>query len=165
MGTLNKLKRFLPQQLLTLLYNSLVLPHLQYAILCWGFNTSRLFKLQKKALRIITNIKYNAHTDPLFKILNLVKIEDMYRISLLKFYFKVKNELVPHYFTTIFTSNASYTYNTRGRNEPRHTLSRTSAAQKTVRNYMPVFLNTVPHCITDKIYTHSINGFSHYAKK
>ena len=165
LGTLNKLKRFLPQQILTLLYNSLVLPHFQYAILCWGFKTSRLFKLQKKAMRIITVSKYNAHTDPLFKKLNIMKVEDIYRTSLLKFYFKFKNETVPHYFTNIFTTTAAHSYNTRGQNEPRHTLSRTSSAQKTVRNYMPVFLNTVPHCITSKLSTHSIDGFSQYAKK
>ena len=49
LGTLNRLKRILPQDTLLLLYNSLILPHLQYAILCWGKRSSRLFILQKKS--------------------------------------------------------------------------------------------------------------------
>ena len=80
LGILNKLKRFLPHHILLMLYNSLILPHLQYAILCWGFKNSRLFKLQKRAIRIITCSKYNAHTDPLFKKMNLLKISDLYNI-------------------------------------------------------------------------------------
>ena len=50
-GILNKLKRFLPQVTLCLLYSSLVLSHLNYGILAWGYQTERLFKLQKKAVR------------------------------------------------------------------------------------------------------------------
>ena len=73
-----KLKRFFyPQQVLRIIYNSLILLHLQYYILSWGFKSDRLFKLQKRAVRIITCSKYNAHTEPLLKALNLLKIEDI----------------------------------------------------------------------------------------
>ena len=67
LGCLNRLKRFLPSTTLKLLYNSLVLPHLQYGILSWGFEYSRVFKLQKRAMRIISLSRYNAHTEPIFK--------------------------------------------------------------------------------------------------
>ena len=67
LGVMCRLKNFLPSHILRMLYNSLVLPHLQYSILTWGFKASRLEKLQKRALRIITRSKYNAHTEPLFK--------------------------------------------------------------------------------------------------
>ena len=46
---------------------TLILPHLNYCILCWGFKCNRGFALQKKAIRIITCSRYNAHTEPLFK--------------------------------------------------------------------------------------------------
>ena len=58
-GIMCKLKRFLPQQVLRILYDSLILPHLQYCILTWGFKSDRLFKLQNRAVRIITCSKYN----------------------------------------------------------------------------------------------------------
>ena len=59
--------------------------------------TKRIFKLQKKAIRMISLAKYNAHTEPLFKTLNLLKINDIFTSSQLKFYYKfLKNDL-PHF--------------------------------------------------------------------
>ena len=66
-GILNKLKHVLSQQIKTLLYNSLIVPHINYCIMVWGFQTNRIIKLQKKALRIITLSNYNSHTEPLHK--------------------------------------------------------------------------------------------------
>ena len=42
-----------------------------------GYENEKIFKLQKKAIRIISLAKYNAHTEPLFKTLNLLKINDI----------------------------------------------------------------------------------------
>ena len=84
-----KLKRFLPQQVLRILYNSLILPHLQYCILTWGFKSDKLFRVQK-AVWIITCSKYNTHTEPLLKALNLLKIEDIMKINALKLYYRHK---------------------------------------------------------------------------
>ena len=72
-GIMNKLKRFLPFPALKLMYSSLVVSHLQYGISSWGFECNRLIKLQKRAIRMITNESYNAHTDPIFKELKLPK--------------------------------------------------------------------------------------------
>ena len=62
LGVTNHLKRYLPTKVLRVLYNSLILPHLQYTILSWGSTLSRLSKLQKRATRVITCSKFNAHT-------------------------------------------------------------------------------------------------------
>ena len=61
------------------------MPHLNYGILCWGHKTKKTFLLQKKALRLITNSKYNAHTDPIFKKQSLLKLHDIYNLEILKF--------------------------------------------------------------------------------
>ena len=163
LGTLNKLKRFVPQNILLLLYNSLILPHLQYAILCWGSKTSRLFKLQKRAMRIITCSKYNAHTDPIFKKLRILKLNDIYNQCLLKFYYKFKQKTLPTYFHDILSSH-SHSYLTRGRNNPVHTHTNTSSAKFSVRNCLPRFLDGAPSLMTDKVDTHSFQGFSRYCK-
>ena len=60
-----RLKNFLPTHVLRILNNLMILPHLQYSILSWGFKTGCLDKLQKRAVRIISNSKYNSHTDPI----------------------------------------------------------------------------------------------------
>ena len=166
LGTLNRLKRLLPQYILKLLYNSLVMPHLQYAILCWGFKHGRLFKLQKRAMRIITCSKYNAHTDPIFRSLNLLKIHDIFKISLLKYYYKLKNNTLPHYLLHMFpVSSQTDTYGTRNRNIPIIPVSRTSSASYCIRYYLHDFLLSTPDSIKDKVFTHSPKGYSDYAKR
>ena len=52
MGILNKLKCFLPTNIKIILYNSLMLPHLNYRIMAWGFKCDRISKLQKKVINI-----------------------------------------------------------------------------------------------------------------
>ena len=56
--------------------------------------------LQKRAIRNVTKSAYNAHTEPLHKEQNILKVHDLYRLSILKFYFKLKNNNLPHYFNS-----------------------------------------------------------------
>ena len=84
-GVLNKLTNILPQHIRTIIYNTLILPHLNYCILCWGFKCNRVFALEKKAVRIITCSKYNAHTEPLFKTVKLLKFTDLLKLRELHF--------------------------------------------------------------------------------
>ena len=74
-GILNRLKYILLLEIF-ILYNSLILSHINYCIMAWGYKGNRLIKILKKAVRIITLSGYNSHTEPLFKQLNLLKIED-----------------------------------------------------------------------------------------
>ena len=102
---MNRLKRYLPFSALKLMYSSLILSHLQFAITSWGFEWERLSKLQKWAIRIMTNSKYNAQTDPLFKSLKLLKIKDIFDVQRMKFWYKFVNNNVPTYFASMFRYN------------------------------------------------------------
>ncbi len=104
MGILNRLKRFLPIQTKVLIYNSLVLSHLHFGILIWGYNCERVSKLQKEVIRILSLSKYNAHTEPLFKNLKLLKISDILKLQELKFYNKFKNNKLPYYLVATILS-------------------------------------------------------------
>ena len=53
-GILNILKYVLPLGIQIMLYNSLILPHIKYCIMAWGYKGIRLLKIQKQAVRIIT---------------------------------------------------------------------------------------------------------------
>ena len=55
LGVMNCLKRYLLLSALKIMYDSLILPHIQFGITCWGIEWGRLAKLQKRAVRIITN--------------------------------------------------------------------------------------------------------------
>ena len=63
-------------------------------------------------MRVITNSYYIAHTDPIFKTLNLLKLPDLYRLQLYKLYYKMKKQTVPTYFRNILTE-VIIPYNTR----------------------------------------------------
>ena len=63
----NRIKTSFPKPVLKSIYHSLITPYLYYGVLAWGFNNSRLLKLQKRAVRIITFSHFLEHTDPLFK--------------------------------------------------------------------------------------------------
>ena len=92
------LMSFLPSGVLQTIYNTLILPHMIYGILAWGRDTKVIHKIQKRAIRIIAASKYNAHTEPLFKQLNLLKACDICKLQELKFYHKLINRQLPKYF-------------------------------------------------------------------
>ena len=94
------LKYILPCDVLHTLYNSLIMPHFHYCPLAWGStinNGYKLHLLQMKAIRIINNSHYIAHTNPIFKKLHMVKVTDMFRIAIWKFDYKLRNNLLPPY--------------------------------------------------------------------
>ena len=97
-GIMNKLKQQLPTFTLKILYDSLIQCHINYGILSWGFNTTNIFKLQKKSIRVITKVKYNAHTDPLFKNHDILKAQDIFKLNILKFYYNYKHHELPAFF-------------------------------------------------------------------
>ena len=61
-GILNRLKHVLPLEIKIMLYNALLLPHINYCITTWGYQGNRLVKIQNKAVGIIILSKYNSHT-------------------------------------------------------------------------------------------------------
>ena len=97
-GVLNRLKYEYPLAILKTLYNTLFLPHLNYGILLWGSETESIHKVQKRALRIISDNKFNAHTEPICRAERLLKVKDIYRLGIYKFYYKLINNHLPHYF-------------------------------------------------------------------
>ena len=80
-------------------YSSLVLPYLTYGILLWG-NANKIYldkvhKLQKRALRIISNSSYLCHSKPLFEKYNMLNIFQMYDKEIGVFMYKYKNGILP----------------------------------------------------------------------
>ena len=166
-GILHKVKNILPEYILKTLYNSLVLPHLTYGILAWGNNTSVLNKLQKKAIRIISNVGYRDHTEPQFKKLNILKLEDIYKTTLLKFYFNYCHKSLHSYFNCLELTPRfeMHDYNVRSRKKLHITKVRTKMAESSIRYTLPRLINETATLILDKILTHSFQGFTLYMKQ
>ena len=82
-------------------------PFLTYAIIAWGNTYSTTLKpfyvLQKKALRLMTISKFDEHSSPLFKTLNIIKLHDLVSYQIAMFMYKFKNRLLPLVFNNFFT--------------------------------------------------------------
>jgi hypothetical protein len=164
MGIMNKLKMILPQNILKDIYNSLIMSHINYGILSWGYaNITSLNLIQKKIIRIITLSKYIAHTDPLFIELNLLKINDIKFINELKFYYKLQQNQLPEYFSSFVNyMRDRHTYNTRNRNNLVLPKISHEFARKCIRYNVIKSINETPDHIKNKIYTHSLKGLTKY---
>ena len=115
-GVINRLKFVVPQNIPVILYNSLILSHLNYCTLAWGYEHKRITKLQKKAIRIIHMAIHSSHTDPLFKKIRSLKFKDLFELNILKFYYKLMNNNLPDYFFLLLktdTGAETHNYNTR----------------------------------------------------
>jgi len=166
-GVLNRLKRLLPVHILRTLYCSMVQSRLTYCILAWGFNSQRLLKIQKRFMRIISLSKYNAHTEPLFKVLELLSIQRLFDLNCLKFVYKFRKKSLPSYFLNFdcILRSDIHEHDTRFSHLFYGEVTRTIMAENCIRHHLITVLNTTPECILDKIKTHSLEGFSFYIKR
>ena len=165
-GILAKIKHLVPQTTLKTIYNSLMACRLHYGILVWGKSSNKLFKIQKKAIRIITNSSFNAHTEPLFKSNNILKVNDLRKLHELKFFFKFHHNTLPSYFLNGFIefNDAHHAYATRHHGNLATPLFRHEYFRNNLRYCIVGTINNCPPEIKDKIFTHSFSGFSSYAK-
>ena len=109
------------------------LPYINYDILLWRNNHERVTKLQKKTIRIMNSKNYNSHTEPLFKKLHMLKVEDSFKLNQLKFIYKFINKDLPDYFQSFPIL----------RNSTIHNHSSREFAKKSLRNAL---LNTLNNC-------------------
>ena len=164
-GIMRRLKNTLPSRILLSIYNSIFLSYIHQSVLVWGHECpERILKLQKKAIRVIFKCKYNAHTDPLFKINKLLKFSDIYNVAAMKFYYKYSKSLLPAYFQNMFSNEpVPHDHFTR-QSQPRIQISKKKFTSKCIRYIIPKLHKTLPPLVTQKTSTHSLNGFSNYIK-
>ena len=81
-GIIYKIHHLIPPSILIDLYFTLVHPYFQYCNIVWASNSSlslsKLSKMQKRAMRVITNSKWNAQTAPIF----IIFVCSLYAISI-----------------------------------------------------------------------------------
>jgi hypothetical protein len=119
---LGRARADLNEHLLISLYDSLVLPHLQYCLMVWGnFEADRnkvqgetLLKLQKRFVGIIAGKGGRYHADPLFAKYGILKVEELYRQQLRMHAWKFHNDRLPDSQAAILTRvRESHSYRTR----------------------------------------------------
>ena len=145
---LTKLKHFIPENILYSLYSTLILPYINYGVLIWG-NTSKIyldkiFKLQKWAIRTISNTHYRSHTGPLFSKFNVLNVHDTFKLNLGIFMYKHHSNQLPPIFSTHFTKHVQ-THNYPTRNAQDYSINKTKKmfSDCAIRNCGPPFWNSL----------------------
>ena len=85
-GILYKIRDNLPTKTRLDYYYAYIYPYLSYCTIIWGCayqtHLNPLFIQQKRTIRTIVNAGFRDHTDPHFKALKLLKVQDIYKFQL-----------------------------------------------------------------------------------
>jgi len=102
-------KNFLSENSLKTLYYSLVHCHLVYGNQIWGCASESvitdLYRKQKAAIRIISNSSYRAHTEPIFKRLNILPLPSLIEFFKLQFMQRFIQGHLPPSFNNVWITN------------------------------------------------------------
>ena len=105
-GKMTKLKHYVPNSALLMLYYSIVYPHILYGIFLWGSTYTshhkKLQLLQNIAVRAICSLNWHEHVTPCFDRLSILKVRDVSKMEMAKFVHKSVNHSLPKYFQTYF---------------------------------------------------------------
>ena len=98
--------KIVPFRIRKLIYHSLLESHLHFGSVVYGAtnpkNLGQIETIQRKALRILTRSRYNAHTDPLFKKHNILKVSDLIQLNQTLIVRQYKNGKLPESFSGFF---------------------------------------------------------------
>ena len=80
-GMLCKARHYVPREELLSIYYAIFSSHLVYGCQIWGQSinifTEKVFKLQNRAMRILSFADFHANADPLYKLYNVLKLNDL----------------------------------------------------------------------------------------
>lgn len=149
------------------LFNSYILSKIEYGIEAYGkASCTALNKVQvqqNRALKILFNKDYFTHTQTLHKDLDKLLVKDIYKLSISKFVYKFKKELLPDIFDKTFISNSlMHQHNTR----QKHSLHRfnpgNNLGELKISHQGSIFWNSLPLKVRE---SKSLKSFSNKVKK
>ena len=193
-GILAKLKPILKDNLLKNIYYSLVYSHLSYGIEAWGSaaktNLNKINVLQNKAVRIMSGVQYFQvygqvpgplpSSEPLYKKLEVLKLEDIFKLNIAKFVYSTLTFLSPNNFHEWFSyDHEIHSHSTRSAAEitreeyfdvgiatQTYTLhtksSKNNYGVNMIQKSGPIIWNSIPERIQDST---SISSFKYQLKK
>ena len=105
-GVLTKARRYLDPTKRKTVYYSFVYPYFHYNVEAWGNSykkyTEPLFRLQKRAVRVIAGASKNSHSEPLFQQLNILNLGKLHHLSVQMLMFKWYHNSLPDIFESFF---------------------------------------------------------------
>jgi hypothetical protein len=138
-GILSKARQYFNSKTLIRLYYSFIYPYLIYCNTIWGnasqTNLWTIFRLQKIAIRIITNTRRRDSTQAISKKLKILRLPDIYTYSVSLFMYKYTHHMMPPSLNDLFQQNSEvHSHNTRGANKLRNPRIRTKLAESFITN-------------------------------
>ena len=148
LGMMSRCRKILSNDVLLLLYYSLIYPYLIYCSIVWGGAClSALHKievLQNRAVRLITYSPFRSSPGPLYKALHLLKFVDIYKIQVMMFMYKCKNSLLPDACMHYCLINSDHFYNMRNNHDFATISYRTNVREQCIRVVGPRLWNMLP---------------------
>ena len=105
-GIISRIRYCIDNKTTYLLYNSMILPYINYCCLIWGINyesqLQRLIILQKRAVRLIVKIYPPASSQPLFKEYKILKIDQIAKMQMILVVHRFLKSELPASLQTLF---------------------------------------------------------------
>ena len=145
------------------MFNSLVLPHFNYCSNVWNSfsndHINKLYKLQKRAARVITRSNYETRSAQIFQTLHWKPIKDILDKRYLIMIFKTLQGLAPNYLRQLLNVSNNNSYQLRSNNR---NLSlpkpRTNFCKKSFSYRGAVMCNDLPIKIINQALTPNFSG-------
>ena len=117
-GLLYKTRDYCPTSILKSLYYSIFNSHASYGLPVWGYADqvyiNKIIHAQKKAIRAITFSKYREHSAPIFKKLEILKLQDLVYLKTASLLWDLNKGTLPLSLSSYFTrANSIHEKNTR----------------------------------------------------
>ena len=111
-GILSRARKLLNPVILRQLYYSFLYPYLTYCSIIWGLASASilwpLFRLQKRTIRIICNIKRRESTQIALKKLRIMRLPEIHIFAVLIFMYKYRNGILPTTFNNFYSENQDF---------------------------------------------------------
>lgn len=166
---LQRASKLLPVKDLKTLYTALFLPYINYGLLAWGGICKRdskyflldygeinnpmrslnnVYKLQKRALRIVSKSNYKAHHIPLCLHLKVLDLPDLYSVKALSFCYDHFHGNLPPSLSNILT----FQYTRGDKLTIKTCYRRTDLAASTIIHTLPNIWNSLPQEVQSSIF-------------
>ena len=155
-GIIYKVRSKAPENVLMLLYHSLVGTYLRYGIASWGSAKttalSKLQALQNKVVRYITHSSQFTNVTNEYKKLGILKVDEIYLSEVGKFVYKHSTVTLPSTFDEYFR-HINHSYGTRTRLNSEFTLPRprTELGKQSIKYTGVKIWREIPHDIKNSI--------------
>lgn len=172
-GIISKIRHYLSIHQLKQIYYNLIYPYLSYAVTAWGSAyKTHLQKLQTKQNTVIRLMFFattsGPHTEsalPYLNLLDILTVNNVYRLQALKFTHMWHKGLLPRLFDNLFQyASSRHTYNTRYASKKNFCKPRPRTnIGKQMFSYQAIdFWNDIPLHLKDLSTLHFANEVKHY---